>query len=218
MTHNRKPGMTTPRTLEQVERELTIQKRITEAAINSNAHWDDVSEALVWERVDYQEDGPISAEHMASVLARFPQFADDIRNFVSNWNQEPRITEEMLAAIEFTPTDEAKAEAFGRQAVRILNFYAKLRKTETELTLATAKIEELKEAVAGWEQAWKLAEEHGQHQKERAKATEAQLTSQAGELQRAREALVKIASMTRYAAPHIAVLCDEALSDQPNEG
>lgn len=141
MTGEKVSESKTPRTVEELERELAIQKRITQAAINSNAHWDDVSEFLVWERPQDQYEESISAEHTASALATFPQFADDIRSFVENWNKAPRFTDAMLAEIEFTPADEVRAEATGRMAVRMMNFYTKLRKIETELAAANAKLE-----------------------------------------------------------------------------
>lgn len=126
---------------ERLERELAVQKRITQAAINSNAHWDDVSQFLVWDRPADQYDGPISEAHMASALATYPQFADDIRDFVRRWNAEPRLTDEILDAVEIKPED---LERGTRRTVQILDFYRKLRKVEDERDALKRELAELR--------------------------------------------------------------------------
>jgi len=106
------------------------------------------------------------------------------------------------------------------------------RQLETELTLATAKIEELERRIKNYEPVSLYNGLSIDQWKERAEAAEAQLTSQAGELQRAREKVIEECAKVcdDYAAlqnsawvqPKQAIMiCARnirALSDQPKEG
>lgn len=129
----------------QLRRELSIQKRLTQAAIDTQAHWDDVSEFLVWGRADDEHEKPVTPEHAQTALARFPQYAKEIERFVKEWNKAPQITDEVLAALD-TPSAD-RVDDFTRRAQSMLKYYTKLRCAEEALAAAQDKIIEAKATI-----------------------------------------------------------------------
>ena len=104
--------------------------------------WEEISDALIWEA--YDVNGPehqgISAERLEEFCKRFPHFEVRLRSFTDDWNKDPMITQEMLAAIEHTEISQAEIDKSWRQAKRILDFYRKLREVEAQRDKAQAAL------------------------------------------------------------------------------
>ena len=96
--------------------------------------WEEISDELIWG--DYDVNGPdiqkIDPDRLEAFCKRFPHFEGQLRSFVDDWNREPMITQEMLAAIEHTEVSQEEIDKSWRSAKRILDFYTKLRSVEKE--------------------------------------------------------------------------------------
>ena len=96
--------------------------------------WGEISDELIWG--DYDVNGPdiqkIDPDRLEAFCKRFPHFEGQLRSFVDDWNREPMITQEMLAAIEHTEVSQEEIDKSWRSAKRILDFYTKLRSVEKE--------------------------------------------------------------------------------------
>lgn len=128
--------------IDKLRCELKVQKRITQAAIDSNARWEDVTDCLIWDRSEEEYEGPITAAQESKVIAKYPHFTADIKEWVKQWNSTPRLTDEMLAAIE---VDESEIEMTVMRTMQMLNFYTKLRKIEAERDAALAELARLRD-------------------------------------------------------------------------
>lgn len=104
--------------------------------------WDDISNELIWEV--YDVNGPeiqrITQERLEEFCKRFPHFEADLRSFVEDWNKEPMLTQEMLAAIECTEVSQEEIDKSWRSAKRMLDFYRKLRAAEAERDKAQTEL------------------------------------------------------------------------------
>ena len=96
--------------------------------------WEEISDELIWG--DYDMNGPdiqkISPDRLEVFCKRFPHFEEQLRSFADDWNREPMITQEMLAAIEHTEVSQEEIDKSWRSAKRILDFYTKLRSVEKQ--------------------------------------------------------------------------------------
>jgi NTP pyrophosphatase (non-canonical NTP hydrolase) len=94
--------------------------------------WDELSNELIWDAYDVEgpEQQPISAERLEEFCKRFPHFELRLREFVTQWNAEEPVTDEMLAAVKVT---DEEVQRSWRRTKQIIDFYQKLRDVEEQL-------------------------------------------------------------------------------------
>ena len=97
----------TPETIDSLRQQLRVANRIKQAAIDCTKSWDNVQDELVWERQDLDAH-EIPAEHVQTMIARYPHYAADITDFATRWNADKPLTDAELADMEI---DEEEALA-----------------------------------------------------------------------------------------------------------
>lgn len=122
--------------------EKTPSEAAAAALRDSVATWDEIVDELVCEKPGDPNDADqaIDASRVEWFCSRFPHFEKDIRGFVHAWNADPKITDEMLTAIEISPEEVSRTVA---GAMRIIKFYQKLRSVEEERDALQAKLAEM---------------------------------------------------------------------------
>lgn len=123
----------------------TVAKAVYETVQDSAATWETASDELIWG--DYDSEGPehqkISDAHLAATCVRFPQWADELKNFALRWNTDEPLTDEMLNEIEVT--DES-VERNTREMLRLIRQYDKVRKADERAEKAEADLKACQEA------------------------------------------------------------------------
>ena len=130
--------------------------------------WEEISDELIWG--DYDVNGPdiqkIDPDRLEAFCKRFPHFEGQLRSFVDDWNREPMITQEMLAAIEHTEVSQEEIDKSWRSAKRILDFYTKLRSVEKERDELRGRLRAIEQAAVTPNEVWEFegdfyTHEHG---------------------------------------------------------
>lgn len=116
----------TPETIDSLRQQLRVANRIKQAAIDCTKSWDNVQDELVWERQDLDAH-EIPAEHVQTMIARYPHYAADITDFATRWNADKPLTDAELADMEI---DEEAVKRSTASCLMMLKWSTRIRKAE----------------------------------------------------------------------------------------
>lgn len=122
-TYGRIPGLDVPMsekpdTIDSLRQKLRIAERVKQAAIDCTKSLDTVLDELVWERQDLDAH-EIPAEHLQTMIARYPHYADDLRDFTNRWNADKPLTDEELEDME---VDEEEVKRSTASCMRMIKW------------------------------------------------------------------------------------------------
>lgn len=123
----------------------TVAKAVFETVQDGAATWDTAGDELIWG--NYDSNGPqhqlVTDVHLKACCVRFPQWADDLRDFATRWNSDTPLTDKEIESVEIPPED---LERSTRRMLQAMNFYHKLHKAEDRAFAAESRCAELREA------------------------------------------------------------------------
>lgn len=118
----------TPETMDTLRQKLRVAERIKQAAIDCTKSWDNILDELVWERPDIDAH-EIPAEHLQTMIARYPHYASDLTDFAKRWNSDKPLSDDELNDIE---VDEKEVKRSMASCLLMLKWAMRIRKAEAE--------------------------------------------------------------------------------------